>query len=135
MNKLVLPLPPTDNRLRMPVKRGRIVQLIKTNEYRDWGEQAHRHWQNWLSQHPRFTPYSPTKTEQLEFEYQLFLPNWRCDIFNFNKAIADFLGGNKEQPRLFADDHFIALRLLLPVEVDAKYPRLELNPLPKASAL
>ncbi len=126
MNRLILPLPPTDNRLRIPARN----RLIKSPEYREWGEQAHRHWLNWQRQNPNFKPYNPSKKEQMEFEYQVFLPNWKSDIFNYNKAIADFLGGNKDTPRLFLDDHYVSLSLVLPVTVDAKHPRVEINPVP-----
>jgi Holliday junction resolvase RusA-like endonuclease len=129
MNDIVLPLPPTDNRLRMPVLRGKKAFIIKTNEYREWGEQAHRHWQNWKRQNPKFKPYDPKQNEQLQFTYRLFLPSWRTDIFNYNKAIADFLGGG-ETKRLFTDDHYISLHLLLPVTVDKEHPRVEVCPNP-----
>lgn len=130
MRHIVLPLPPTDNRLRMPVARGRKVSLIKTPEYRAWSESAAIDWEIWQRDNPGFQPFTPDKNRQHEFTYQLFLKDWRTDIFNYNKAIADFLGGNKETARLFTDDHYVALRLILPVKVDKGNPRVEISPIP-----
>ena len=129
--KITLPLPPTDNRLRMPVKRGKNAQLVKTSEYRQWGQDAAIAWEEWARLNDWRLLYLPTEEQQLEFKYQLFLPNRRTDIGNYTKAIADFLGGNKtEAQRLFSDDHWIVLRLAAPVTLDKANPRVEIDPVP-----
>lgn len=130
LTTITLPIPPTDNRLKMPIIRDRKPLLIKTSEYRDWDKKAQVHWRKWQRENAAFQPYEPTQGNQLEFAYSLFLPSWRTDIFNYNKAIADFLGGNKTNARLFTDDHYISLRLLLPVKVDKLNPRIEIHPVP-----
>jgi len=126
MKMLILPLPPTDNRLRMPA-RGR---LVKTPEYRQWVKDADVEWKLWRRSHPRFTPYRPCKSKQMEFQFYLHLPSWRTDLGNYTKALADFLGGNKNEKRLFTDDHYISMRLILPVETDKDNPRVEVCPFP-----
>jgi len=126
MRKIILPIPPTDNSLRIPA-RGR---LVKSKVYREWNENAEIYWLQWIRSHPDFVPYAPTKQRQMEFQYCLYLPSWRSDINNYVKALNDFLGGNKTTPRLFEDDHFVSLRLILPVEVDRENPRVEICPYP-----
>lgn len=71
----------------------------------------------------------------MEFFYRLYLPNRRTDIGNYTKAIADFLGGNKKQKRLFTDDHWVILRLEGAVQLDKTNPRVEINPRPQVLSL
>lgn len=124
---LILPLSPTDNRLKMPVIRNRKPFLIKTTEYRDWDKKAAIEWELWQRQNPTFKPHEPSQSSQMQFNYSLFLPDWRTDISNYGKALSDFLGGNKKIARLFTDDHYVYLCLTLPVTVDKLNPRVEIN--------
>jgi Holliday junction resolvase RusA-like endonuclease len=139
MDKIVLPLPPTDNRRLIPIVRKNpkprsqkdkfIAVLIKAEGYREWEKRAATDWWFWKLNHPDFQPHTPSVKAQMAFDLFVYLPSNRSDIANYSKAVADFLGGGKE-PRLFTDDHYVSLRLVLPVTVDKFNPRVEINPVP-----
>lgn len=113
--KLTLPLPPTDNQLRIPVQRGRSVQLVKSPAYRAWEHAAGAVWCEytgfWDDRQCGFM-YVPTYEKQLQLKYELHLADKRKDCSNFTKALHDFLKG-----RLWTDDKWVSLSLITPVVV------------------
>jgi len=112
---LTLPLPPTDNQLRIPVRRGRSGQLIKSQIYRAWEHKAQIAWRQhceWRNFCGIGFIYAPTYEKQLQFKYELHLSDKRKDCSNFTKALQDFLKG-----KLWTDDKWVSLSLITPVVV------------------
>ena len=99
MKKLILPLPPTDNQLRMPCIRKRRAILVPTPAYCDWKEKCKDLCQN-------LPYYEPSLESQLLFQYWLYKPNDRSDSQNYEKALRDLLTG-----KLYKDDKHIILSL------------------------
>jgi len=104
---LTLPLPPTDNQLRIPV-RGR---LIKSSEYRVWEAIAQNEWRK-FERFTNYVPLEPSYNQQMKFIMVLHLATQRRDISNFTKALKDFLTG-----RLYKSDKWVIMEPELPVNV------------------
>jgi len=126
-NLLILPLPPSNNQLRIPTNRGGFVSLIKSQECRDWEEICGVKWLEYSRANRGFwSKDTPTKTLQFKYNMEIFLKDYRKDISNFEKAILDFLKG-----KLFTDDHFVKLNLKMPVLADPNkkgYVVIDCNP-------
>lgn len=122
---LVLPLPPTDNYLRMPVVfRGR-ASLILTKEYRAWKKQLEVLWLQWTRANSDFQLYKVSADFFLKFEYQIFLASWTKDAQNHEKALRDGLEG-----LLFVNDRYVYIQAQGRPEIDKKDPRIVLDPNP-----
>lgn len=113
--RIVLPLPPTDNR-RLGVFRGK---LLSTKEYRQWTQKANIVWNG---RYKVKKMDEPAFEKQVAYKYWLYLPNKRTDIGNYTKATKDFLKG-----RLYTDDKWVDMHLQLPVEIDKQNPRIEIE--------
>lgn len=114
---IVLPLPPTDNRLRT-IGWG-TYKLVKSPEYRRWEEKCAHIWNDKYNFVSFIT--TPSYDNQIKICYRVFLDNKRKDIGNFEKALKDFLS-----KRLYPDDKWVVMDLLLPVTMDKENPRIEI---------
>lgn len=118
MSLIRLPIPPTDNQLRIPV-RGR---LIKSAEYRAWEELATYTIGSGLPKEM----YHPTYERQMRFNIALCLADKRRDISNFTKACKDYLTG-----RLWDSDKWVDLHIELPVlVVSGRYEEIVVDTTP-----
>lgn len=115
--RIILPLPPTDNRLRVSARYS--GRLVNTSQYRSWLSKSEELW-FWKYSHC-ITPLQADFAHQVKIPYQLFLKDKRSDISNYEKATKDFL-----TKRLYDDDKWVSLDLQLPVEIDKLNPRLEI---------
>jgi Holliday junction resolvase RusA-like endonuclease len=132
---IALPLPPTDNFLRQPVIRaGRSrassalnirssygrqhVEMILTGQYRKWKEKCSRKWDKSYMHIPMLYP---TYENQISIKYKIIMDSKRKDISNFEKAIKDFLS-----KRLYPDDKWVKMDLILPVTVDKDKAGIEI---------
>lgn len=117
--KIVLPLPPSDNRRFLIVNHSRHARLALSNE--------HRTYKNiivpfaMLKYKKEITIYKPTFEKQLFIAYQVFLPDKRRDGSNCEKVLKDSLKGI-----LYDDDKWVNL-LAVKVEIDKDNPRIELT--------
>jgi len=120
---VILPLPPTDNNLRLPKRgKGRFAQMYQTSVYTQWKEIAGYIWDEFASFNKLSCPvFAPCLEEQFSFTYKLFKASDRADSQNFEKALRDFLSG-----RLYTDDRHVVLSLEMPVALDPSDPRIEL---------
>jgi Holliday junction resolvase RusA-like endonuclease len=123
--RIILPLPPTDNNLRLPKVVKRRAQLCPTKDYLSWKKKALEEWNGYAAS-MKLPFYEPSFEQQLCFDYWLFKANNRTDSQNFEKALRDFLTG-----KLYTDDKHVVLRLKMPVRVDKIRPRVELSLAPK----
>ena len=114
--KIVLPLPPTDN--RRLIWSPRMKRFISSKEYRNWVKRCDL---IFSSKYKILEMDDPTYGFQIQYVYKIFLPDKRTDIGNYSKAIKDFLKG-----RLYTDDHWVDLALDLPVQIDKENPRVEI---------
>lgn len=130
---LVLPLPPTDNELRIPVlvkakgRRGFAPQIIKSPEYRDWEEEAEKVWKEWvkmvLGDGIPVTIDEPSDKIRFEYNYFLYKKSNNADDQNYEKSLRDFLSG-----KLYTDDRYVKLNLVHSrVEIDKENPRISLD--------
>lgn len=122
---LVLPLPPTDNRLRMPVKFKGHVRLILTPEYRDWKKELELIWLQWAEENRDFKPYKVSANFFLCFGYKIFLGSWAKDAQNHEKAMRDGLEG-----MLYTNDRYVYIQAVGKPEIDKLNPRIVLDPNP-----
>ena len=118
---LTLPIPPSNNQLRIPINRGNHPELIKSQSYRDWETLAHY---KFVSFRNKFGVVIDTASYNLQYQYKvrIFVKDKRKDISNFDKAILDFMKG-----RVFTDDKWVSLSIQMPVLVDSKNPRVEID--------
>jgi crossover junction endodeoxyribonuclease RusA len=85
MFEALLPLPPSVNAAYRAISRGRIVTVIKSQQYREWEKEAAR------ALEIQFIN-KPTMKGRLSVEYRFEFPDKRRrDIGNFEKALSDFL--------------------------------------------
>ena len=126
---VVLPLPPTDNRLRMPVRFGKGSRLVLTKDYRAWKEDLEITWLQWAGENRRFRPHKGSSKKFLLFQYQIFLPSWQSDAQNYEKALRDGLEGY-----LFENDRYVYIQAVAAPVIDKYNARVVLNPNPKILA-
>lgn len=145
--RLILPLPPTDNNLRIPILKKCTAyyskqlkmyvnfrpEIIKSEDYRNWEKLAEKAWSDWINQLKRDGYIideeqldKPTDKIRHEYNYFLFKKSNNADDATYHKALADFLTG-----RLYKDDRFVKLNLVhSQVQVDKDNPRIEIDVMP-----
>jgi Holliday junction resolvase RusA-like endonuclease len=110
---LIIPLPPTDNQLRIP-SRGR---LVKSKAYRDWETCADIYFNKFKKELKLNNKYikldEPSYEAQYRYKIKLNLSDKRKDISNFSKALKDWLKG-----KIYIEDKWVDLEIQLPVIVD-----------------
>jgi hypothetical protein len=132
--RLILPLPPTDNNCRIPIINRGKPELIKSKEYRDWGQKAELAWLQYIKQlqadgfvFDLNNLDEPSDKIRCEYNYYLFKKSNNADDQTYEKATKDFLSG-----KLYTDDRYVKLNLVhSQVEVDKNNPRIEIDIKPK----
>ena len=121
---LTLPLPPTDNNLRVPTARGGKAGMVKSKVYRDLEQQADIAWTN----HGLYNkimifwqPDKPTFEAQHVYQIKIFMASKRTDISNFTKALKDWCKGN-----VYTEDKWVDFHIQMPVQIDKDNPRVEI---------
>ena len=114
---ITLPLPPTDNRRLIFARyQGR---MVSSTEYRRWFENCEI---KWIVEYRDLKPLKPSFENQITIPYKLYQKDKRSDIQNYEKSLKDFLS-----KRLYSDDKYIKLDLILPVTIDKANPRVEID--------
>ncbi len=123
---LKVPLPPTDNNLRIPIIANGRPKIISSTEYVKWKVKVDKIWLRFVYDlkvnGKRWKLDNPTYEEQLTYKYKLYVDNKCKDIQNFEKALKDFMS-----KRVYKDDKWVKIDLQLPVEVDPNNPRVEIE--------
>ena len=129
---ITLPLPPTDNSLKIPVirhKRGGKSHpyLVSTSAYKNYKKAFKVDWEIWHRQNPDFKLYEPNKDCFLAFTFTVYMKTWQTDAQNYCKALRDVLSGN-----LYKDDRYtyVLPTLNCPPQIDKNNPRIILDPNP-----
>ncbi len=121
---LTLPLPPTDNNLRIPTARGGKAGMVKSKVYRYWENQCHCEWfkfQEKLLDNQKWQLDVPTFERQHVYQIKIFMASKRTDISNFTKALKDWCKGN-----VYTEDKWVDFHIQMPVQIDKDNPRVEI---------
>lgn len=117
--KLILNLPPTDNRLFMTTRNR---TKVKTQKYRDWSTLVLlTSFRKFKKDNPAFKILEPSYENQLEIKAYIYLKDKRSDMTNYIKAVKDVMTGT-----IYKDDKWVVLNIQIPAKIDSVYPRMEL---------
>lgn len=117
--KLVLPLPPSDNRRFIIPKYSR--RLILSTETRNYINNTGIEICNQLKKQGFESPLIPRFDDQFVLEYIVYLKDKKRDGSNIEKTLKDTLTGV-----VYSDDKWVCIRLMK-IEIDKENPRVELS--------
>lgn len=116
---LILPLPPTDNRIHITTKTGR---KIKSEAYRQWCTYVELSELRQFKIKNKFKILEPSYENQLEIKAKIYLKDKRSDMTNYIKALKDVM-----TDIIYTDDKWVVINIQLPALIDKDKPRVELS--------